>query len=716
MIKLFILNDVSPYSSDAVFKICLALENKGLTQESVVRFNSYDDLLDAIIPALEKGEHIIVSPETSNYNSVKRDIIGKLILQEFSSPVIAEIIALNAGDDLSEIDLTGHCLVPAESKTLISTDGLYSGFSVSMLSGKLSCIPLDFMRVDEILAQFIEKVIEREERLAQMGIDSEIEMPDYDLLPAVSSMVEALSSQDKTIALATSEATMWVYNLYDKVDELTERVKFVEVVDEDNAVAESETESAMVIRHAREAMLGVGADFGAAVSEIYSSETPDGRTVYFAFTAVVDKSTAKAKKINISDPENLAIILPHAITLMSDMVCNKIEVVSKALALPDTDEAEKPKTEEEKKPISNKLLIFAACAVVALILPIILVFTVFNEDEPTTAAPPVYNPAPITTQATTAPQTTNNPFGPQNPNNGFVGGNEPSAEDVSATQATTSKPSTSGVFTFYVFGYGHGVGMSQVGANYLAKNEGFNYAQILAHYYYDGNASIVSGDIYPEKITYAGSAYSTREYLAKALEAEMGPSFHIEALKAQAVAIYTFAKHYSYNLSADATAFTAGTPSNIVYQAVDTVMKDGLYISYAGDVALTPFHAMSAGVTTSYYNVWGKNAGTNVPYLSGGRVSPGDYLDNNFKSVYTITSADLKKLVEANSDLGVKLSGDPSTWLSIVTHDKAIREDIGYVSTINVGGKIITGNDFRIKVLGGRIRSHCFAMTYTPDA
>lgn len=39
-----------------------------------------------------------------------------------------------------------------------------------------------------------------------------------------------------------------------------------------------------------------------------------------------------------------------------------------------------------------------------------------------------------------------------------------------------------GVFTFTVTGYGHGVGMSQYGANVYAK-QGWGYAEILAHYY-----------------------------------------------------------------------------------------------------------------------------------------------------------------------------------------------------------------------------------------
>ena len=143
-------------------------------------------------------------------------------------------------------------------------------------------------------------------------------------------------------------------------------------------------------------------------------------------------------------------------------------------------------------------------------------------------------------------------------------------------------------------------------------------------------------------------------------------------------------------------------------------MEKGYYIAYGNDVAVTPFHAMSAGVTTSYYNVWGKGIGTTVPYLAGGRKSYGDYLDNNYKSVYTISSEDMKAI--AKDKLNVELTGDPANWLTIITHDKAVREDIGYVSSMSVGSSIITGYEFRIKVLEGKIRSHCFTIVYTPQS
>ncbi|NLV85978.1 MAG: stage II sporulation protein D [Clostridiales bacterium] len=45
-----------------------------------------------------------------------------------------------------------------------------------------------------------------------------------------------------------------------------------------------------------------------------------------------------------------------------------------------------------------------------------------------------------------------------------------------------------GVFFFTVTGYGHGLGMSQYGANVMAKN-GFNYREILLHYYPDTKLS-----------------------------------------------------------------------------------------------------------------------------------------------------------------------------------------------------------------------------------
>lgn len=702
MLKLFILDNLSAFSSDTVFKICLSLEDRGLQEENTERFDSYDDMFESLATALEDGDHVIVASENADYVAVKNALIPYFSLQGSSSSVIAEAIAKN-NPSLEEIDMEGQSTSPIGATVLLSNDGLYSGFSTLVSHGRLTCMPLDFNRVDSMITALVDQIISREETMAEMGVEGEIHMPDFDLVPSVSNMVSALNDAEKTIALCTGEATMWIYNLYDKVDYLTDTIKFADV-ESNGEEAAQDNESAAVIAKARDAMMNVGADFGGAISEIYSSYNEEGNIVYYAFAAIVDGESANAKRINISDSTNLSIILPHAVKLLSDMVCKKLKVSERRTR----QEAVPVSNKKEPVVITPKMIAIIAGLVLAIIIPLVIIFSSAGGKEEPTTMPTL---PPVTNAPTTEPST-NNPFGPT-PDNNVVINNEVGATDISANTTVAPQPSTSGVFTFYVFGYGHGVGMSQTGANYLA-NQGWTWAEILSHYYYDANTSIVQGDVYPTKISYAGTSYNTRDYLAKALESEMGASFHKEALKAQCVAIYTFAKYNKFKLDNDAHAYATATPSSIVYSVVDDVMENGFYIANSDGVALTPFHAMSAGKTTSYYNVWGKNTETHVSYLAGGRKSYGDYLHDDYKSVYTITSDDLKKLIESNEDLKVKLSGDPSTWLTILTHDQAVREDIGYVSTINVGGMVLTGNDFRLKVMQGRIRSHCFALQYTP--
>lgn len=722
MIKLFTLNNLSAISSDAVYKICLDLEEFGLSEEEIVTFDSYDELYDEAALALEKGEHILVAADNSDYNVVKRSLIGKLLLDESYCAGISDAIELNAGDDVSEIDIPGHSLVARDSIYHLSADGLYSGFTCEAHFGRLTCVPLDFMRLDLILASVKQEILVPL-MAAEKGEAVPIRMPDFDFIPFITNMVDALKGAEKTIALATSEATMWVYNLYDKVSGFNDVLRFVEVVDDDEDEAVAESESVEVIRHAKEAMINSGSDFGGAVSPIYSVENENGQTVYFAYAAVVDRGNAKAKKINTMNPDDLLAILPHAVTVLTDLVCYKTEELESAKNANANASVGVAVKKEEPKKMSTGMMAFALVILaVALISPIILVFSLTNKEEPTTVQPPYYQTQPsINVNATTDPnQTTaptqSNPFLPttNSGNNNNITVTEPSAPEVSAVTTTPGVSSTKGTFTFHVFGYGHGVGMSQTGADYLAK-QGWTWAEILAHYYYNQNTSIVTNDTYPETISYAGNKYNTRDFLASALEAEMGTAFHAEALKAQVVAIYTFAKYYSFDLSTDACAILGSgvTPAQSSYQIVDEMMKIAPYISYGGACAMTPFHAMSAGVTTAYYNVWGKEYSADLPYLSGARKSYGDYLDDEYSTSYSISSEDMKALIKTN--VGVDVTGDPATWITVLSHDSAIDSTIGYVSSVNVGGKIMTGNDFRTKVMQGRIRSHCFVLNYTPD-
>ncbi len=719
MIKLYTLKNLSDFSSDAVFKICLALEKYGLNQSQIKEFDSYDELYFETIVALEQGEHIIVAAENSDYNEFKRNIISRLILEEYASEEIQQVIEKNAGDDISEIDITGHTLVAHSSVCHISRDGLYSGFTSNALLGKVTCLPLDFMRIDRIVNMFKDDILP--EVGGQDSKGKTVVMPDFDLYPAVSGIVSSLRGSSSTMALSTSEAAMWIYNYYDKVEGFNDSLRFVEVTDSrQDETATADSESLRIIRHAKEAMTSAGADFGAAISEVYSTVNENGQTVYFAYAALVDKGSAKAKKINTSNAEDLAAILPHAITILGGLVNDRIAAIKaqRSAKVGIFDGIDEP--EEEEKPtglfanVSKKMLVFGGIIIAAaIIIPIILVFLVLGgEDSDGTGNPAVAPPYGESTTADTVTTTDPNQI-VINPN-----ATEPSTQNITMPSSQPSVSSTSGTFTFDVFGYGHGVGLSQHGANYLAQ-QGWSWSEILAHYYYCDTAKILTGDILPDRISYNGTDYTTREFLASVLEAEMGYSFHAEALKAQYVAIYTYAKYKLFKLdSGDCAILGSGkTPSTAVYAVVDEMMEISPYIVDGnGACALTPFHAISAGKTTSFYNAWQQR---NVEYLSGARTSYGDtLLGEDYRSSFSISSEEFKKIVEGKTlpdGTKITLTGDPATWLSVISHDGALGDQVGYVSSMRVGGNVVSGNYFRISILEGRIRSHCFYVTYTPN-
>lgn len=284
---------------------------------------------------------------------------------------------------------------------------------------------------------------------------------------------------------------------------------------------------------------------------------------------------------------------------------------------------------------------------------------------------------------------------------------------------TTTKPNSSskktGTFVFTVYGYGHGVGMSQNGASEYARR-GWTYKQILLHYYNNPGISLVKDSNLPRTVTYNGKSYSLAEYLGKTAYAEVGPSAPLESIKSQMVAIYTYAKRQNFKMTTSNHAFResyAGTSSSIENAIKATL---GEYLAYYGSPAFTPYFSTAAGKTASSANVWGGSQNS-YPYLAGGRTSP----EGDVKRTLTISSEELRKKVEAynakvDSSKRITLQSDPSQWIKILEHDSARGSSCGYISSMKIGNQTMRGNAFRLNIMGAAtLRSHCFTFTYTPD-
>ena len=265
----------------------------------------------------------------------------------------------------------------------------------------------------------------------------------------------------------------------------------------------------------------------------------------------------------------------------------------------------------------------------------------------------------------------------------------------------------SGTFTIVCYGYGHGVGMSQYGAKYYAE-DGWTYDEILLHYFYSDKTKIEKDEEeeLPETVKYGSQELDLKTYIAGSVRAEIGDSWHIEAIKAQLVAIYTYAKYYGFNVSSSTHAYKADY--NYEGTKIETAMNEvlGEYVSYNDKAILAVYCSSMGGKNTSAKDAWG---GSDVPYLRGGRVSPEP--ESVMKKTYTYSATEIRAMVQQN--LGVVLNDSPETWFTNIVHDKSISNSVGYVTSMNVGGKTVKGENVRSKIFSySNMRSHCISIKY----
>lgn len=278
-------------------------------------------------------------------------------------------------------------------------------------------------------------------------------------------------------------------------------------------------------------------------------------------------------------------------------------------------------------------------------------------------------PAPVVTPASTTVTTLKEP-------------------QISAT-TTVCAPANS--IVFYTYGYGHGVGMSQNGANFYAKYDGWTYDKIL-QFYYPGTTLVQTGVSASKRITIGNCSGDIVSVISQVVNLEMGPSFSTEALKAQAVAIYSFYLHHKGGSGLKGKA----NPSKKIVDAVKSVL--GVAVYYNGKAADTMFYASSGGATASCKDIFQMD----IPYLRSIPVQHDEACDPHYCEAVVFSTSTLKSKLE--KAYKVKLSGSPYDWMKLNLGDG------GYVASVTIGGKVtVKGNDLRT-VLG--LRSPKFEFVY----
>ncbi len=208
------------------------------------------------------------------------------------------------------------------------------------------------------------------------------------------------------------------------------------------------------------------------------------------------------------------------------------------------------------------------------------------------------------------------------------------------------------------------------------------------------------------------------EYILGVLAAEMPARFETEALKAQAVAGYTYTLYKKvqnasadYDITADATLDQAYITDaqrhekwDENYEEYSKKLSDciaevnGIYISFSGEPIYAAYHAISGGKTEACADVFGGD----YPYLIATE-SIGDLMVEGYLTKTEIAVNDFRTAINP-------LSALPENAADFIGEIK--RSDSGGVKSIMIAGKEILGTDFRAAL---KLRSTNFDIELSGD-
>ncbi|MDD3693170.1 MAG: stage II sporulation protein D [Oscillospiraceae bacterium] len=217
---------------------------------------------------------------------------------------------------------------------------------------------------------------------------------------------------------------------------------------------------------------------------------------------------------------------------------------------------------------------------------------------------------------------------------------------------------------------------------------------------------------------------TARDFLIGAVGAELYPTFHTEAIKAQAVASYTYYNvlrnrqrtnpdkslngadfadkqadlpiYYNNEQLKERWGANYDTYHKKIGDAVNAVL--GKLITYDNEPITAVYHAISSGTTEDAAVVWG----TSYPYLQP-VATPGDKISPQYQSITTFTPDELSTKLGTVKD--VEFTGSVDTWLG----NDIQTSTSGTVTYLTICKTPFTGREIR-EALG--LRSACFTVKF----
>lgn len=653
-------------------RVISSIKNYAEGNETFVHYEKMRDLFDGFQDALQNDDLIVIAVDQKHYFKLKKAMAQAFEVESVYSPTVLNM--LENDESLTDEQRKNFSSFPEPASVFLSKDGAYSGFGMDNGEKFIVVIPIDDNRINIILrngvAPYLAKGLGGEEK----SILSEAQHFDNEKVEIAISRLWESGSVVAVNGTANSEA---LKNLGEVVEHFNDVVVFTPHVEDRGEVNATEYAAQL----ARVSLDLSAANIGASISDIYETEESK-----YICIAVANEESATVRKLYLEDGETEEAFIESVAAELFELVGERAAGI-RSIGIEVSEAVAEEPVIMEKKSGKKTITVLAIVLGVVILLCAVLAIVVKMQGDKGSAAGVLRKifgyetTTESTTESTTEMPSTVTP--PETNENklkisDFIMADIIELEKKRQEEAENPTENTSEAES--------------------VTNEAGEVVPTETETQEDKGA--------PEFITVNGEKIPAKEAIAGFVMSEMGDGYDIEAIKAQAVVIYTYLKYRDNGFRIDGVQI-----EKAITQEVEVAVGEvfGRYLSYNGEVALTPFFEIAAGGTADASIVFDGN----YPYLKS--ISR---LDGNpeasaegYENTVQLKRGEVQGiLLDANFEIDV--NSDPTKWILIRERNNAVSSSVGYVKSVRVGGQDLTGYEFITKLSALGIKSSCFKVSY----
>ncbi len=647
--------------------------------ETFVHYEKMRDLFEGFQDALQNDDLILIAVDKNHYFKLKKAMSQAFEVEQIQNATILNMLENN--DSISDEQRKGFASFPEPANVFLSKDGMYSGFGFDNGEKFIVVVPIDNDRINLILRNGVVPYLADG---ISGGDDSFVSESEHFANEKVETSVKRLLETGSVVAVNGTQNAEVIKSCGDMVEHFDEVFIFTPHVEDKGEVNATEYAAQL----ARVSLDLSAANIGASISDIY--EAAESKYICIA---VADEENATVRKLYLEEGETEEAFVESAAIELIELVGEKAAGI-RSIGIEVSDVIpDEPEEKMVKKPHKKATTAIAIVLGLVLVLCVALAIVVKVQGENGSASKMLRKvfgyetTTETTTESTTKPETTTK---------------APEKEEV---KVKISDMIMADIIELENKRAEEAEQPSETEKATEAETVTNEAGEVVSEEPAESTTEVPDKGA-PKYITVNGEKLDAKEAIAGLVMTEMGEGYNEEAVKAQAVVIYTYLKYKNNGFEIEGVEFSKAV-NDEVEKAVNDVY--GRYLSYNGEVALTPYFEAAAGATADSSTILTGS----YPYLKSVSRLEGnpDAQVDGYETTVKLKRGEVQGIL-MKLGYNIDVDSDPMTWIVIKKHDTAVSSVIGYVTSVKIGDDEISGYEFVSNATALGLKSNCFKVEY----